>query len=72
MNYTDLVQKISEDLINYSVKDESLMEVFNAICDKYNVNPDKRSNVLAKVMHIITVMGYDIKCAKPLKFESYL
>ena len=72
MNYTDLAQKVSEDLINYPVKDESLMEVFDTICDKYNIDSDDRNIVLAKVTHIITVMGYDIKCTKPLKFESYL
>ena len=31
MNYTDLAKKISEDLLNYPVKEESLMDVYNKI-----------------------------------------
>ena len=72
MNYNDLAKKVSEDMINFLVKDESLMEVFNIICDKYNIIEDDRRDVLAKVVHFISVMGYDIVDDRPLKFESYL
>ena len=72
MNYIDLAKKVSEDMINFPVKNESLTETFNIICDKYNIKEDDRNTVLVKVIHFITVMGYDIKCIKPLKFESYL
>ena len=73
MNYTDLEQKISKDLINYQVKEESLMEVFNNICKKYKINNYKIKNkILTKVIHNITIMGYDIDNIKPLKFKSYI
>lgn len=72
MNYNDLAKQVSEDLINFPVNNESLTEAFNIICDKYNIIEDDRNTVLVKVIHIISVMGYDIKCIKPVKFESYL
>ena len=73
MDYEDLGKKISKEFINYPVKDESLMEVYNILAKKYNItNADDKSKVLAKVTHYITIAGYDIDCIKPLKFKYFL
>ena len=68
-----LANKISEDILSYPVKDESFMEVFNNIMKKCEIFDYKEKNkILVKVIHNISVLGYDIDCIKPLSFKSYL
>lgn len=73
MIYTDLAKKICNEMLTYPVKDESLNEVFNIIFSKYGKEYIKDKNIiLAKVIHFITINGYDIECIKPLKFKSFI
>lgn len=73
MDYTDLAEKICDDMLNYSVTNESFNEVYDIVFQKHGKEHlQDKSVILAKVVHFITVRGYDIECLKPLKFESYI
>jgi hypothetical protein len=72
MNYTELAKNICNEMIKYKVKDESFNDVYNIILKKYCKCSSKDKNkILVKVVHFITINGYDIECIKPLKFKNY-
>ena len=73
MSYTDLAKKICDEMLKYSVTNESFNEVYDKVFQKYGKEYVRDKNViLAKVTHFITVSGYDIECIKPLKFKSFM
>lgn len=73
MKYADLAKKICEEMLNYPVSSEGLLDVYDFALKKHGKEymQDKEA-ILAKVTHHITIMGYDIECIKPLKFKSYI
>lgn len=76
MNYIDLAKNICDEMLKYSVTNESIYELYNIIYDKYakNFNLDnlEKSEILVNVIHFITVSGYDIECIKPVKFNKFM
>ena len=73
MNYNDLAKEICIEILNYSVTTESFIQVYDIVFEKYAKDYLKDKNkVLVKVVHFITVNGYDIDCIKPLKFKRFM
>lgn len=73
MNYIDLAQKICEEMLHYRVTNESFYEVYNIIFNKYGEKYiQDKFQILVKVVHFITVNGYDIDCIKPLSFKRFI
>lgn len=73
MNYTDLAKDICNEILTYSVTNESFIEVFETVFKKYAKDYLKdKTDILVKVVHYITINGYDIDSIKPLKFKRFL
>ena len=73
MDYTDLAIKICDEMLNYQVTNESIYEVYNIIFEKYAKEFISEKNyILVKVIHYITISGYDIDCIKPMKFKKFM
>ena len=72
MNYDEIAEKVGNDMINYNVSDESFIEVYD-ICLKKQGNFTSRENnkILTRVIHVITVLGYDIDSISPCKFKRF-
>jgi len=72
MNNNDLAKIIADEMIKYKTTNESLCEVYTIIFNKYKSKTKEEKNaILAKVVHYITIAGYDIDCIKPLKFKKF-
>ena len=73
MNYDEIANIIGHELIEYKTKDESFLEVYEK-CLKRHGNFSSRENnkILTKVIHVITVMGYDIDSTNPCRFRRFM
>ena len=73
MNYDEMAKEISKEMIKYNATKESLTEVFNLLCKKRGITDYMiRSEILAKVVHYISIFGYDIDNIRPLRFKKFL
>ncbi len=73
MNYDTIAEDIGKEIINYKVSDESFLEVYEICLNKHGKYSSRESNkILTKVIHVITVMGYDIDSISPCRFRSFL
>lgn len=73
MNYDDIANIIGKDMIDYKVKNESFIEVYEICLKRYGDFTARETNkILTKVIHIITILGYDIASTNPCRFKKYL
>ena len=73
MNYDEIASIVGREMIEYDVNDESFIEAYE-ICLKRHGNFTSRetNKILTKVIHVITVLGYDIDSTNPCRFRSFL
>ena len=73
MNYDKIADIVGHEVIEYKAKDESFLEVYE-ICLKRHGNFTSRetNKILTKVIHVITVMGYDIDSTNPCRFRKFM
>ncbi|MBQ6495352.1 MAG: hypothetical protein IJI49_05060 [Bacilli bacterium] len=73
MNYDEIANNISKDMLAYKTCDESFLELYKICLKKYgNFTSRETNKILTKVIHYITIMGYDIESIKPCSFRYYL
>ena len=73
MNYDELASIIGKEMIDYCVCDESFLEVYEICLGRHGSFTSRETNkILTKVIHVITVMGYDIDSTNPCRFRSFL
>ena len=73
MNYDEIAEKVAHDLLNYKVDNESFLEVYEICLKKYGKFTNRETNkILTKLIHVITVTGYDIDSTNPCRFKKFL
>lgn len=73
MNYDEIANMVGKDMIAYKTTDLSLSDVYKICLKKYGKFNSKDANkILTKVIHVITVMGYDIVSTSPCSFKYFL
>ncbi len=73
MNYDEIASIIGKEMIDYKVCDESFLEVYEVCLKRHGSFTSRETNkILTKVIHVITVMGYDIDSINPCRFRSFL
>ncbi len=73
MNYDEIALKVGNDMLNYKVKKESFLELYEMCLKKYGSFSSRETNkILTKVIHVITVKGFDIDSINPCRFRSFL
>ena len=73
MDYDYISDIVGHEIINYKVKDESFIKVYEICLNKHgNFNSREKNKILTKVIHVITVMGYDIDSTNPCKFKKFM
>ena len=73
MNYDEIEKVVGDEMLKYKVNDESFIEVYE-ICLKRHGNFSSRetNKILTKLIHYITVKGYDIDSTNPCRFRSFM
>lgn len=73
MNYDELADIIGREVLSYEAKDESFIEVYETCLKKHGNFTSRESNkILTKVIHVITILGYDIDSTNPCRFKRYM
>ena len=73
MNYDEIAEKVGHDVLNYKVDNESFLEVYEICLKKYGKFTNRETNkILTKLIHVITVAGYDIDSTNPCRFKKFL
>lgn len=73
MNYDEIAELVGKDMLSYNTEDESFLEVYKICLKKHGKFTSRETNkILTKVIHVISVMGYDIDSIKPCSFRNYL
>lgn len=72
MNYEKIAEEVFEEVLKYKVKDESVNKVIETSIKKHGNYTDKELlKIESKVIHVMTIRGYDIDCVKPFKMKKY-
>lgn len=73
MNYDEIAEQVAHDVLNYKVDNESFLEVYEICLKKYGKFTNRETNkILTKLIHVITVAGYDIDSTNPCRFKKFL
>ena len=73
MNYDYIAEIIGNELIKYNVGDESFNDIYEMCLKNHgNFTVGEANKILTKVIHVITVMGYDIDSTKPCRFKKFM
>ncbi len=73
MNYDEIATIVGDEMLKYEVNDESFIEVYETCLKKHGDFTSRETNkILTKVIHVITVRGYDIDSTNPCRFRSFL
>lgn len=73
MNYDELADIIGREMLAYKVKNESFIELYELCLKKQGKFTSRESNkILTRVIHVITVLGYDIDSTNPCRFKKFL
>ncbi len=73
MNYDEIADMVGHELIEYKAKDESFLEVYEICLKRHGEFTSRETNkILTKVIHVITVMGYDIDSTNPCRFRRFM
>ena len=73
MNYDELADIIGREVLSYEAKDESFIEVYEICLKRHGNFTSRESNkILTKVIHVITILGYDIDSTNPCRFKRYM
>ena len=73
MNYDEIADVVGHEIIEYKAKDESFEQVFNICLKRHGEFTSRENNkILTKVIHVITVMGYDIESTHPCRFKKFM
>lgn len=73
MNYDEIAEIIGTKMLNYKIKNESFIELYEKCLKQEGNFTSRESNkILTKVIHVITIKGYDIDSTNPCKFKRFL
>lgn len=73
MNYDEIAKIIGNEMLAYKVKNESFIELYELCLKKQgNFTLQESNKILTRVIHVITVAGYDIESTHPCRFKRFL
>lgn len=73
MNYDKIAKIIGHKLIKYKTDTESLLTVYNKLLkEQGDFTSDDSIKIMTRMIHVITVLGYELESTHPLKLRNYL
>lgn len=73
MDYDNLADIVGKEMLEYKVKNESFPKLYEICLKKHGTFTEQEKNtILIKVIHTITILGYDIDSTHPCRFKRYL
>lgn len=70
--YDEIATEIFDNMLQYKVKNESLGEVIEKTINNHgNYSYEEKIKIETRIIHVMSIKGYDIDCIKPFKLKKY-